>query len=72
MPITGGAAGMEVVQILEASSESLRLSGAPVSLTAARYHRDTAVPFSRMGVQAPAAPHKVSNGAAPVVPSAKN
>jgi predicted dehydrogenase len=39
VPITSGAAGMEVVQILEASSESLRLKGAPISLTPARYHR---------------------------------
>jgi predicted dehydrogenase len=46
-PLTGGAAGMEVVQILEASAESLRLNGAPISLTPARYHRETAVPFSR-------------------------
>jgi predicted dehydrogenase len=66
VPITSGAAGMEVVQILEASSESLRLNGAPISLTAARYHRDTAVPFSRMGVQTPAAaPHKNSAGPVP-------
>ncbi len=49
IPITGGAAGMEVVQILEASTESLRQKGAPISLTAERYHRNTAVPFSRMG-----------------------
>jgi predicted dehydrogenase len=31
-PFTGGMEGMEVVQVLEASSESLRLGGAPVSL----------------------------------------
>jgi predicted dehydrogenase len=54
IPITGGAAGMEVVQILEASTESLKQKGAPISLTAERYHRNTAVPFSRMG--APVAP----------------
>jgi predicted dehydrogenase len=70
-PITGGEAGMEVVQILEASSESLRLSGAPVSLTAARYHRNTAVPFSRMGVPVPAIPHKAANGSAPTAAAAK-
>jgi predicted dehydrogenase len=70
-PITGGAAGMEVVQILEASSESLRLSGAPVSLTAQRYHRDTAVPFSRMGVPTAAGPHKGANGGAPAAAAAR-
>ena len=31
-PLTSGASGMEVVRILEAASESLRLQGAPVSL----------------------------------------
>jgi predicted dehydrogenase len=63
IPITGGAAGMEVVQILEAASESLRLNGAPISLTAARYHRDTVVPFSRMGApEVPAAHHNGVNG----------
>jgi len=45
-PITDGAAGMEVVRILEASSESLRLSGAPISLKATRSRRDTGNPFS--------------------------
>jgi len=49
VPITDGAAGMEVVQILEASSESLKLRGAPIALTQARCHRDTAIPLSRMG-----------------------
>jgi len=62
VPITSGAAGMEVVQILEASSESLRLSGAPIALTSDRYNRDTAVPFSRMGVQVAAHAHHLENG----------
>jgi predicted dehydrogenase len=60
IPITGGAAGMEVVQILEASTESLKQKGAPISLTAERYHRNTAVPFSRMG--APVAPAGTPKG----------
>jgi len=64
VPITSGHAGMEVVQILEASSESLRLKGAPISLTPARYHRDTAVPFSRMGTQIPPEVHHGANGGA--------
>ena len=62
VPITSGAAGMEVVQILEASSESLRLSGAPISLTAARYHREASGPLSRVGSNAPIAPVHTSNG----------
>jgi predicted dehydrogenase len=70
VPVTNGAAGMEVVQILEASSESLRMSGAPVSLTAARYHRETAAPFSRFGA-APAEHEKGKNGAAPAPAEAK-
>jgi hypothetical protein len=71
MPITGGAAGMEVVQILEASTESLRQKGAPVSLTAARYHRDTAVPFTRNGVPHSAAQHNSSNGGSHAAVSAQ-
>lgn len=53
VPMTNGAAGMEVVQILEASTESLRQNGAPVELSASRYHRKTASPFSRLGAPAP-------------------
>jgi predicted dehydrogenase len=55
-PLTGGEAGLEVVQILEAASESLRQNGAPVDLTPARYGRNTAVPFSHMGVQRKGSP----------------
>ncbi len=51
IPITGGEAGLEVVQLLEASTESLKQNGAPVDLTPARYGRNTAVPFSHMGTQ---------------------
>ena len=36
IPLTSGSKGLEVVQILEASSESLRRDGAPVDLTAGR------------------------------------
>jgi len=35
-PITSGAAGMDVVRILEAASESLRNQGGPVSIAAAK------------------------------------
>ncbi|HEY4988425.1 MAG TPA: Gfo/Idh/MocA family oxidoreductase [Opitutaceae bacterium] len=71
VPITNGHAGMEVVQILEASTESLRQNGAPISLTAARYHRDTAVPFSRVGAPVvPAIPH-MQNGGEPAGAASK-
>jgi predicted dehydrogenase len=50
-PITDGAAGLEVVRILEASSESLRLHGAPISLAANHNHRDTTIPFPRKDVR---------------------
>jgi predicted dehydrogenase len=71
VPITNGHAGMEVVQILEASSESLRQNGAPISLTAARYHRDTAVPFTRVGAPVvPTVPH-TQNGGDPAAVAAK-
>jgi hypothetical protein len=32
VPLTSGEAGLEVVRILEASSRSLKLNGAPVDL----------------------------------------
>jgi predicted dehydrogenase len=64
-PITNGNAGMEVVQILEASTESLKLNGAPIELTAARYHRDTAVPFSRVGAPSGVARKPDANGGTP-------
>jgi len=68
LPITNGSAGMEVVQILEASSESLKQKGAPISLTAARYHRETAVPFSRVGAPVAAVPtNGGGNGKVPKV-----
>jgi predicted dehydrogenase len=55
-PITDGAAGLEVVQILEASSESLRLHGAPVALPAARYRRASAAPYHYAPPAAPIPP----------------
>jgi len=50
-PTTDGTAGLEVVRILEASSESLRLSGAPISLRATHDQRVTTIPFAGKGVQ---------------------
>jgi predicted dehydrogenase len=55
--LTNGEAGMEVVQILEASSESLKKNGAPIDLSAGNYGRNTTAPFSRMGQQAKAPGH---------------
>ena len=50
-PISDGAAGLEVVRVLEASSESLRLRGAPISLAAARDQRIAPIPFLRKDAQ---------------------
>jgi predicted dehydrogenase len=67
VPMTNGAAGMEVVQILEASSESLKNHGAPVDLTARSYGRNTTAPFSRMGQpMPPSAPDKNGSMSQPV------
>ncbi len=50
-PITDGAAGLEVVRILEASSESLRLKGAPISLAAKHGRVENVTTFPRKDVQ---------------------
>jgi predicted dehydrogenase len=42
-PLTGGQRGLELVQILEASSESLRRGGGPVELAAPRQNGDLSV-----------------------------
>jgi len=42
-PISGGQRGLELVQILEASSESLRRGGGPVELNAPRQNGDLSV-----------------------------
>lgn len=64
-PITSGAAGMEVVQILEASTESLKQSGAPIALTPDRYHRKAGTPASK-----PATAASERNGGPAAVPAA--
>jgi predicted dehydrogenase len=50
-PLTSGTKGLEVVQILEASSESLKKDGAPIDLFAGRNAK-----HSRPGFPLPAAP----------------
>jgi predicted dehydrogenase len=50
-PLTSGTKGLEVVQILEASSESLKKDGAPIDLSAGQHARQ-----SRPGFPLPAAP----------------
>jgi len=50
-PLTSGSKGLEVVQILEASSESLKKNGAPVDFSAGRDPR-----HSRPGYPLPVAP----------------
>ena len=42
-PLTSGQRGLELVQILEASSESLRRGGGPVDLCAPRQNGDLSV-----------------------------
>jgi predicted dehydrogenase len=51
-PLTNGAKGMEVVQILEAASESLKMSGGPVAVAAGRNGRNTNPGFPKPGDQA--------------------
>lgn len=53
-PLTDGRRGMELVQILEASSESLKLGGAPVELAPAQNGDKLIRPFSPAGVRLPA------------------
>jgi predicted dehydrogenase len=50
-PLTSGSKGLEVVQILEASSESLKKDGAPIDLSAGRGSK-----HSRAGFPLPVAP----------------
>ena len=45
-PLTGGKQGLELVRILEASSESLKQGGAPVELASARTATDAVRPDS--------------------------
>jgi hypothetical protein len=55
-PLTGGQQGLELVQILEASSESLKRGGAPVELS----HRQNGE--LSVKVTFGATPHPVANG----------
>ena len=50
-PLTDGLAGLEVVRILEASSESLRLKGAPITLATKRAVTEAVPAFPRKDVQ---------------------
>jgi predicted dehydrogenase len=50
-PLTDGLAGLEVVRILEASSESLRLKGAPITLATKRAVKEAVPTFPRKDVQ---------------------
>jgi len=71
VPMSNGEAGMEVVQILEASSESLKKHGAPVDLTARDYGRNTTAPFSRMGDQVPHPGHGQNGAGTPTAEARK-
>jgi predicted dehydrogenase len=48
-PITSGTKGLEIVRVLEASSKSLKMNGAPVDFSQSA---ETKTPF--LGVSAPA------------------
>jgi len=48
-PLTSGTKGLEVVQILEASSESLKMSGGPVALAVGKNGRHTNPGFPKKG-----------------------
>ena len=54
VPITSGEAGAEVVRVLEGSTESLRLNGAPVDLGPQVYNGQSRVPFPMIASGAPA------------------
>ncbi|MBI5693311.1 MAG: Gfo/Idh/MocA family oxidoreductase [Verrucomicrobia bacterium] len=60
LPLTSGEAGLEVVRILEASSESLRMNGAPVALWTEPQLSHSAAPFSPRPVRPPASPTNAS------------
>ncbi|HTV40897.1 MAG TPA: Gfo/Idh/MocA family oxidoreductase [Candidatus Sulfotelmatobacter sp.] len=57
-PLTDGRQGTDLVRILEASSESLKRNGAPISLAAARSNAERIVPVVSQG----ATPVLASNG----------
>ena len=57
-PLTGGRQGWDLVRILEASSESLKRNGAPISLTASRNNGERIMP----AVEQVVTPLVASNG----------
>jgi predicted dehydrogenase len=54
-PLTSGTAGLEVVKILEASTESLKLRGAPIDLWPTTNNAHSAHPFANRESRAPSA-----------------
>lgn len=52
-PLTSGDAGLEVVRILEASSQSLKQSGAPIDLWTPQQHGHSSAPFGNGYSRAP-------------------
>jgi predicted dehydrogenase len=63
-PLSPGSAGLEVVRILEASSESMKKNGAPVDLTVARAAGVSGARATAMTGPAPAPVEAGVNGAA--------
>jgi predicted dehydrogenase len=69
-PLTSGDAGLEVVRILEASSESLKLNGAPIDLWSEPQPGHTTTPFGARLTRAPLAPVSSREAAAPAAAAA--
>jgi predicted dehydrogenase len=63
IPLTNGGKGLEVVQILEAASESLKMSGGPVALAVGRNGRQTNHGFPDVGRPPSASTHGKNGGA---------
>ena len=63
-PLTSGAAGLEVVQILEASSESLKKDGAPIYFSAGQSAGISSARPPAMAAPALAPADAAANGAA--------
>ena len=63
IPLTNGNKGLEVVQILEAASESLKMSGGPVALAVGRNGRQTNHGFPETGRPLLVSTHGKNGGA---------
>jgi predicted dehydrogenase len=71
VPLTNGNKGLEVVQILEASSESLKRSGGPVALSVGRNGKHSSPAVSKTSEPVPVSANGTIGGATRVVESLK-